>query len=110
MEDEEARHPRQGLVEKVVSGAVAHLVEGQVEGLLAMALEEAARMVHAHARGQRQGVHRSLGMEDVDLVGRCQEGQHLGRVVGDARGRGGDGRQDGEAHQRRARRAYSRGP
>ena len=45
-----------------------------------------------------------------ELVPRGEQGQHLGRVVGDAAGGGRDRAEHGQAHQRRASSAYSCGP
>jgi hypothetical protein len=92
-----------------VRGRVAHLVDREVEGTLALPLEEGRGARHGAAARQPARVHRVLVVEHLDLVAAGQQLQHVRRVVGDAAGRGWQRAQEREPH-RRAMSAYSWGP
>ena len=109
VEDEQAREPGQQVVEEVVLGPVAHLVDRRVVGALPMAVEQRRRPVEAYRGGQAAGLDFLLRVEDVDLVAGREQREHVGRVVGDARARGGQRGDERDPAQRRASRTYSCG-
>ena len=110
VQDEQSGHAHQGLVHEVVGGPVPHLVHGEVVGLRGLPRRELRMMMHAHPRRHAITLGGGLVVEDVDRVARSQQRQHVDRVVGDAGGRGWDGREEGEALHRRAISTYSCGP
>ena len=109
VENEKAGEAGQEGIQEVVLGPVAHLVDDGVVGPLPVPLEERLRPVHARHGREPVGVHSVLRVERVDLVAGGEQGQHLGRVVGDAGRRGRQRRNEGDPAHRRASRTYSCG-
>ena len=110
MQDEKAGHADERLVHEVVGRAVAHLVDGEVVGPRALPGRELGMMVQARGGGDAVALGGGLIVEDVDRVARDEQGQDVRGVVGDARGRGRNGREEGEPLHRRAISTYSCGP
>jgi hypothetical protein len=109
VQHQQARQAGQQRIQEGMGGAVAHLIDRQVEGVLAVPVEEGRRARHAAGVREPLGLDGLLIVEDLDLVPSRQQGQHVGRVVGDPARRGRERAQERKPH-RRAISAYSWGP